>query len=187
MRDRLWLLQCCAGVGAFAEGIAYGEEAARIAETAGHLTSAVMTQDRLGLLAFRQGGSPARYRRGSHALAQCRTANIPLYLPGIMATLGLAYARSGQVTEALHLLDQVEVRQTTGGGGDRVMLHLGGGYLLASRVEDAHRLAKRLLALSRDRRARQSGMGLWLLGKVAAQRQPQTPNRLKPTTARPSL
>jgi len=54
-RDRLWLLQCCAELGAFAEGIAYGEEAARIAETAGHLTSAVMTQDKLGLIAFRQG------------------------------------------------------------------------------------------------------------------------------------
>ena len=62
-----------------------------------------------------------------HALAQCRAADIPLYLPAIMATLGLAYARSGQVTEALHLLDQVEVRQTTGGGGDRIMLHLGEG------------------------------------------------------------
>jgi predicted ATPase len=135
-RDRLWLLQCCAEVGAFAEGIVYGEEAARIAETAGHLTSTVMTQDRLGLIAFLQGDLQHAICMLEHALAQCRTADIPLYLPAIMATLGLAYARSGQVTEALPLLDQVEVRQTTGGGGDRVMLHLGEGYLLAGRVED---------------------------------------------------
>ena len=129
--------------------------------TAGHLTSTVMTQDRLGLLAFRQGDLQHAIPVLEHALAQCRAADIPLYLPAIMATLGLAYARSGQVTEALHLLDQVEVRQTTGGGGDRVMLHLGEGYLLAGRVEDAHRLAERVLALSRDRKER--GNQAWAL------------------------
>jgi tetratricopeptide (TPR) repeat protein len=172
-RDRLWLLQCCAEVGTFADGIAYGEEAARIAETAGHLTSAVMTHDRLGLLACRQGDLPHAICRLEHALAQCRAVDISLYLPGIMANLGLAYARSGQVTEALHLFDQVEVRQTTGGGGDRVMLHLGEGYLLAGQVEDAHRLAERLLALSRDRKERgNQAWALWLLGEIAAQRHP---------------
>jgi DNA-binding NtrC family response regulator/tetratricopeptide (TPR) repeat protein/class 3 adenylate cyclase len=173
VRDRLWLLQCCIELGAFAEGVAYGEEAARIAETAGHLTSTVMTQDRLGLLAFRQGDLQHAIPVLEHALAQCRAADIPLYLPGIMATLGLAYVRSGQVTEALPLLDQVEVRQTTGGGGDRIMLHLGEGYLLAGRMEDAHRLAERLLALARDRKERgNQAWALWLLGEVAAQRQP---------------
>jgi tetratricopeptide (TPR) repeat protein len=170
-RDRLWLLQCCAEVEAFAEGIAYGEEAARIAETAGHLTSMVMTQDRLGLLAFRKGELQHAVPVLEHALAQCRAADIPLYLPAIMATLGLAYVRSGQVIEALHLLNQVEVRQTTGGGGDRIMLHLGEGYLMAGRVEDAHRLAERVLALSRDRKERgNQAWALWLLGEVAVQR-----------------
>jgi tetratricopeptide (TPR) repeat protein/class 3 adenylate cyclase len=172
-RDRLWLLQCCAEVGAFVEGIAYGEETARIAETAGHLTSTIMTQDRLGLIAFRQGEIQQAIVMLEHALAQCRAADIPLYLPAIMATLSLAYARSGQVTEALHLLDQVEVRQTTGGGGDRVMLHLGEACLLVGRVEEAHRLAERLLTLSRDRKERgNQAWALWLLGEIAAQRRP---------------
>ena len=172
-RDRLWLLQCCAELGAFVEGSAYGEEAARIAETAGHFGSAVMAQDRLGLLAFHKGDLQHAIVRLEHALAQCRTADIPLYLPAIMATLGLAYMRSGQVTEALHLFDQVEVRQTTGGGGDRIMLHLGEGYLLAGRMEEAHRLAERVLALCRDRKERgNQAWTLWLSGEVAAQRQP---------------
>jgi tetratricopeptide (TPR) repeat protein len=161
-------------LGAFAEGIAYGEEAARIAETAGHITSMVMTQDRLGLLAFRKGDLQHAVPVLEHALAQCRAADIPLYLPAIMATLGLAYMRSGQVTEALHLLNQVEVRETTGGGGDRIMLHLGEGYLLAGRMEDAHRLAERLLALSHDHKGRgNQAWALWLLGEIAARRQPQ--------------
>ena len=186
VRDRLWLLQCCAELGAFAEGIAYGEEAARIAETAGHLTSAVMTQDRLGLLAFRKGDLPHAISVLEHALAQCRAADIPLYLPAIMATLSVAYARSGQVSEALRLLDQVEVRQTTGGGGDRVMLHLGEAYLLAGRVEDAHRLAERVLALSRDRKERgNQAWALRLLGEIAAHAHPSTSSWPKRTTTRP--
>src|SRR5262249_27801674 len=108
------------------------------------------------------------------ALAQCRAADIPLYVPGIMATLGLAYAQSGQVTEAMHLFDQVEVRQTTGGGGGyRIMLPLGEGYLLTGRVEAAHRLAERLLTLSRDRKERgNQAWTHWLLGEIATQRQP---------------
>jgi tetratricopeptide (TPR) repeat protein len=172
-RDRCWLLQCYIEVGAFVEGLACGEEAAQIAATAGHLTSTVMTHDRLGLLAFRQGELSQAIVRLEHALTQCRAADIPLYLPAIMATLGLAYMRSGQVTEALPLLDQVEVRQTTGGGGDRIMLHLGEGYLLAGRVEDAHRLAARLLARARDQKERgNQAWALRLLGEIALQRHP---------------
>jgi DNA-binding NtrC family response regulator/tetratricopeptide (TPR) repeat protein/class 3 adenylate cyclase len=173
VRDRLWLLQCCAELGAFAEGSAYGEEAARIAEAAGHLTSAVMAQDRLGLLAFRQGDLQHAIVRLEHALTQCRTADIPLYLPAITATLGLAYMRSGRVTEALHLFDQVEVRHTTGGGGDRIMLHLSEGYLLVGRVEEAHHLAERVLELSRAHKER--GNQAWssrLLGEVALHSNP---------------
>jgi DNA-binding NtrC family response regulator/tetratricopeptide (TPR) repeat protein/class 3 adenylate cyclase len=172
-RDRCWLVQCCIELGAFTEGIAYGEEAAQIAETAGHLAGAVLSQDRLGLIAFRQGNLQHAISVLEHALAQCRAVDIPLYLPPIMATLGLAYVQSGQVTEALHLLDQVEVRQTTGGGGDRIMLHLGEGYLLAGRVQDAHRLAESALALFRDRKERgNQAWALWLLGEIAVQRQP---------------
>jgi tetratricopeptide (TPR) repeat protein len=173
VRDRLWLLQCCVAVGAFAEGVAYGEEAVRIAETAGHRTSVVMTQDTLGLLACCQGDFQHAIFMLEHAFAQCRAADIPLYLPAIMATLSLAYARSGQVTEALHLLDQIEIRQITGGGWDRVMHHVGEACLLVGRVEEAHRLAGRLLTLARDRKELgNQAWALWLLGEIAAQRQP---------------
>ena len=99
--------------------------------------------------------------------------HIPLYLPAITATLGLAYMRSGRVTEALHLFDQVEVRHTTGGGGDRIMLHLGEGYLLVGRVEEAHHLAERVLELSRAHKER--GNQAWssrLLGEVALHSNP---------------
>jgi len=76
-----------------------------------------MTQDRLGLIAFRKGDLKHAIFVLEHALAQCHAADIPLYLYGIMANWGLAYAWSGQVTEALHLRDQVVVHEETGGGG----------------------------------------------------------------------
>ena len=88
VRDRLWLMQCYIALGAFAEGRACGEEAGRIAETAGHLTSTVFLQDRLGLLALRKGDLPQAVTVFEHALAHCRAADIPLYLPAIMADLG---------------------------------------------------------------------------------------------------
>jgi DNA-binding NtrC family response regulator/tetratricopeptide (TPR) repeat protein/class 3 adenylate cyclase len=175
-RDRLWLLQCCAEVGAFAEGLAYGEEAARIAETAGHLTGMVMTQDRLGVLAFRKGDLQHAIFMLEHALVQCRAADIPLYLYGIMANLGLAYAWSGQVTEALPLLDEVVVHEKAGRagrGGSDMMLSLGEAYLLAGRLADALQLAERALVLSRDRKERgNQAWALRLLGAIALHHRP---------------
>jgi tetratricopeptide (TPR) repeat protein len=170
-RDRLWLLQCCAEVGAFAEGIAYGEEAARIAETAGHLTSTVLAQHRLGMIAFLKGDLQHAIVVLEHALAQCRAADIPLYLYGIMANLGLAYAWSGQVTEALPLLDEVVVHEKAGRAGragSYMMLRLGEAYLLAGRPETASQLAERALVLSRDRKERgNQAWALRLLGAIA--------------------
>ena len=173
VRDRLWLLQCCAELGAFTEGIAYGEEAVRIAEAAGHLTSAIFSQSRLGHLVLQQGDIERATAVLEPAYAHCRAADIPLYLPGLTASLSLAYALAGRVIEVLHLLDQVVVSEDTGGGGSSIMISLGEAYLLAGRPENASHLAERALALSRDRKERgNQAWALWLLGKVATQRQP---------------
>jgi tetratricopeptide (TPR) repeat protein len=53
------------------------------------------------------------------------------------------------------------------------MLRMGEAYLLAGRVEDAHRLAERVLALARDRKERgHQAWALRLYGECVAQRQP---------------
>ena len=44
VRSRSWLVCSLAELGAFAEGMACGEEAVRIAEAAGHLSSALFAQ-----------------------------------------------------------------------------------------------------------------------------------------------
>jgi hypothetical protein len=50
---------------------------------------------------------------------------MPLYLVGLMVSLGLAYALSGRITEALHLLDQIVMHDETEGGGSSMMAELG--------------------------------------------------------------
>ena len=173
VRDRLWLMNCCEELGEFAEGVAYGEEAARIAETVGHIGSAIMAQYRLGQLALCQGAPQLAISRLTHALAQCRAADALIWVPAASANLGLAYALSGQIVEALSLLDQIEVRETPAMGGSGVMLKMGEAYLLASRVADAQRLAERALALARDRKERgHQAWALRLWGEIAAHHDP---------------
>jgi tetratricopeptide (TPR) repeat protein len=161
-------MDCLAELGEFAEGFAWGEEAARIAKDAADPLGAILSQSRLGHLALRQGALERAITVLEPAYAHCRSADIPLFLPAIMEFLGLAYALSGWVTEALHLLDQVVVSEDPGGGSNSLMINLGEAYLLAGRAEHARQLAERALVLSRDRKER--GVQAWtlrLLGEIA--------------------
>jgi tetratricopeptide (TPR) repeat protein len=116
-------------------------------------------------------------------LAQCRAADIPLFLSGTTATLGLAYALSGRAAEALPLLGQVVELQTftAQSGGSALPLLVGEAYCLADRLADALPLAERALALSRDRKER--GTQAWalrLLGEIAAHRAPPEVEEAEP-------
>jgi tetratricopeptide (TPR) repeat protein len=170
VRSCNWLVSCLGELGEFAEGLACGEEAARIAEAAGHLGTAIFTQKRLGQLALCQGNLQHAIPVLERALAHSRTANIPLLLAGSMQELGLAYALSGRVDEALPLLEQ-SMEQLSAAGqsdGSPAMLSLGEAYLLADRLGNAVQLAERALTLSRDRKER--GCQAWalrLLGEIA--------------------
>jgi tetratricopeptide (TPR) repeat protein len=178
VRFRGWLVDCLREVGDFAEGRACGEEAVRIAEAAGHLNSALMVQGRLSSLALVQGDLPRAISMLEHALAQCHAADIPLRLPGITATLGLAYALLGRSAEALALLDQVQIRETPGMGGSGSMLQLGEAYLWIGHLNDAFQLAERALKLSSSRKERGSqARALRLLGEIAMHREPSEVDR----------
>jgi class 3 adenylate cyclase/DNA-binding winged helix-turn-helix (wHTH) protein/tetratricopeptide (TPR) repeat protein len=173
VRARAWLVRCLAELREFAEGIAWGEEAARIAGAAANPSGTVFSQSRLGHLVLQQGDLEHAMAVLESAHAHCRAADIQLYLPEIMACLGLAYAMSGRIAEALHLLDQIVVRDKSGGGGSSLMTKLGEAYLVAGRAEHANGLAERALILSRDRKER--GNQAWaqrLLADIAARREP---------------
>jgi tetratricopeptide (TPR) repeat protein len=173
VRARAWLMDCLAELGEFAEGVAWGEEAASIARDAANPSGAILSQSRLGHLALQQGELERAMAVLEPAYAHCRAADLPLFLPAIMEFLGLAYALSGRVTAALHLLDQVVVSEDPGGGSNSQMISLGEAYLLAGRAEYARQLAERALVLSRDRKER--GVQAWalrLLGAIALHSHP---------------
>jgi tetratricopeptide (TPR) repeat protein len=175
--SRTWLVWCLAEVGAFAEGIARGEEGARIAEMVDHPHSVVTAYLGVGLLSIRRGDLDKAIAVLARGLGVCQTVNIPLWFPRLASALGYAYALSDRVAEGLPLLEQA-VEQTT---SIRVMVYhtlwvawLSETYLLAGRMGDAIELAQRALDLSRERKER--GTEAWalrLLGDIAAQRNPQ--------------
>jgi tetratricopeptide (TPR) repeat protein len=169
VRSRGWMVDCLRELGQFAEGRACGTEAVRIAEAAGHLGSTVFAQDRLGRLTLYQGDLQHAIPTLEHTLARCRAADIPLYLDMLTTNLGLAYAWSGRVVEALSLLTQVVLHEDTGrGGGNAAMTRVGEVYLLAGHLADALPLAERALALARDRQERgNQAWALRLLGEIA--------------------
>jgi class 3 adenylate cyclase/DNA-binding winged helix-turn-helix (wHTH) protein/tetratricopeptide (TPR) repeat protein len=172
VRSRGWLVNALAELGDFAEGIACGEEAVQIAEAAGHLYSAIPAQQNLGILVLRRGDLPQAMVILERALAHCRATDMALFLHTIALHLGLAYALSGRVAEALLLFEQV-VEQAMGTQQWTAPIRKGEGYLLAGNLEEASTLAERALALSRTHKARgNEAWSLRLLGEIARHGQP---------------
>jgi tetratricopeptide (TPR) repeat protein len=173
VRTRCWLANCLGELGEFAEGRAYAAEAVHIAEEAAHLSSAIFAQLRLGGCALRQGDLHNALPILERALAQGRATDIRAFIPGITASLGLAYALSERAAEALALLDQVVMSEDSAIGGRGTMISLGEAYLVAGRLEEAHTLAEHVLALARAHQERgHQAWALRFLGDIAAQREP---------------
>jgi tetratricopeptide (TPR) repeat protein len=167
VRSRGWLVNSLAELGEFAEGMVCGQEAARIAEAAGHLTSAIFAQQQLGILLLLQGDFPQAICILERALAHCRATDIAFFLHVIAVHLGMAYALSGRIPEALRLFEQV-MEQAMGSQQWTAPILTGEGYLLAGNLEKARTLAERALALSRTHKA--CGNEAWslrLLGEIA--------------------
>jgi tetratricopeptide (TPR) repeat protein len=87
--------------------------------------------------------------------------------------LGYAYALAGRPAEALPLLEQAVEQDASMAYYPLWLTHLSEAYLLAGRLEDAHRLAGRALELSRDLKQRgHQAYALRLLGETAAHGDP---------------
>jgi tetratricopeptide (TPR) repeat protein len=165
-----------AELGAFAEGIACGEEAIRIAEAVDHPFDRVRAYLGMGNLYLYKGDLPKAISVLERGLEVCQTSNILLLSPHVTSALGAASALSGRGAEALPLLEQA-VEQVTSlihrPFLPRWTIQLGEGYLLAGRIEAAMTEARRALTLARD--SKQRGLEAWalrLLGQVEAQREP---------------
>jgi class 3 adenylate cyclase/tetratricopeptide (TPR) repeat protein/ABC-type thiamine transport system ATPase subunit len=170
------LAMCHAELGMFAEGRVLGEEGVRIAEEVAHPGSPMRAYHGLGLLALRQGDLPRALHRLERALGICQDADLPGFFPMTAAALGAAYTLGGRIADAVSLLTQA-MEQTMATESVRFQafccLSLGEAQILAGRLQEAHALAERALALAREHLERgNQAYALRLLGDIAARREP---------------
>ncbi|MCH8801228.1 MAG: AAA family ATPase, partial [Chloroflexi bacterium] len=172
--SRIYLVYCLGERGEFTDGVAGGEEAIRIAQSADDPLSVIGAYDSLGALYLGQGDFPQAISLLERGLELGKATGIPRWIPAVAAHLGAAYALSGRVREALPLLQLAEERGAIEVTGHALRVaNLGECHLLAGRTEDASKVAQRALALSRDHKERgNEAWALRLLGEVAAHQDP---------------
>jgi tetratricopeptide (TPR) repeat protein len=99
-----------------------------------------------------------------------------VWYPALASALGYAYALSGQVTEAMPLLEKaVELDALMGivGGSGLILTWQSEAHLLGGRTDHASQLLGRALTLSREHRERgDEAWALRLLGAIASRRDP---------------
>jgi tetratricopeptide (TPR) repeat protein len=167
---------CLAEVGAFAEGIAVGEEGLHIAEAVKHPVSLVEAYRSVGLPYLRQGDLHQALPLLERALGLCEEADLPFHFSLLAPVLGTAYILCGRVDEAVRLLERVLEQTASRGrmsGQVLPLFTLGEAHLHAGRLEEASPLAARALEQARTRQERgNEAYALRLLGDITAHRDP---------------
>jgi class 3 adenylate cyclase/tetratricopeptide (TPR) repeat protein len=176
VHSRAYLAWCHAELGMFPESSALGDEGCRIAETVAHPASLMDASWGVGLLALRQGNLSRALPLLERAVGICQDADFPSFFPFIAAPLGIAYALSGRVTDAVLLLTQVVERETAIERVDSqsfCCLSLGEAQMLAGHLDEAYTIAERSLAFTCEHQERgHQAYALRLLGEIAARREP---------------
>jgi len=130
----------------------------------------------VGLLSLRQGDLPRSLPLLERAVGSCQDADRPAIFPAMAAALGEAYTRGGRIADAMPLLTQAMEQTAATARVDfqaLCRLSLGEAHMLASRLEEAHTLAERALALAREHQERgHEAYALHLLGDIAARCDP---------------
>jgi tetratricopeptide (TPR) repeat protein len=174
--SRAQLAMCHAELGTFAAGRTLGDAGLRIAEAVAHPGSLMVAYYGVGLLSLRQGDLPEALSRLEQAMGIWQEADLPMYFPRMAAALGAAYTLAGRITHAVSLLTEA-LRQSVVMARAQFetlcSLSLGEAHLRAGRLEEAHALAERTLALTREYGERgHQAYALRLLGDIAARREP---------------
>jgi tetratricopeptide (TPR) repeat protein len=169
-----WLVASLAELGAFTEGMVRNEEGVQIAESVDQPASVVQAGFSSGLLYLRKGDLHKAIAVLERGLELCKVWNIGGWFANLASHLGYAYALSGRVAEAVHILEQtVGSKVLTVGMGILWMAYLSEAYLWAGRRDEATQLAER--ALKRAHQHNELGNRVWilrLLGEIAMRRDP---------------
>ena len=169
------LAWCLAELGEFAEAMARGEEAVRIAREVDHPRSLVFAYRSLGLVSLRRGDVPQAIPPLERAVELCRVTPARVLFDVTAAHLGYAYALSGRLPEGVALMEEALADPAATGTANHPLLlaYLGEAHLLAGRRDDALAVARRALDLAH--RQKERGNEAWvlrLLGEIAAQADP---------------
>jgi tetratricopeptide (TPR) repeat protein len=177
--SRRGLVWCLAELGEFTEGLAYGDEALRIAESASQPVSLIVALTGLARIHLRQGEADRALPLLERALALCETWNIQFHFATVASGLASAYTRVGRNAEAQSLLEPIVTRWRMHAGSlveaDRpreirhganlTRIALGEAYMLAGRLDEAREVTQRAVALVRDLGLR--GDQAWALQQLA--------------------
>jgi predicted ATPase len=171
---RGYLAWLSADRGKFEQGMAYGLEAIRLAESLDHPYSLAWALWTLARVRITQGDHSDAVRLLERGLALSREWNLTLFVLHCTGSLGHAYALSGRAREAIPLqeaaLTAIDAMEF-GTPQANFLWDLGETYLVADRLGDALEVAERLLALARGRGQRHyEASALHLLGEVTARR-----------------
>src|SRR5262249_576171 len=104
--SRNCLARCLAGLGGFAEAIALGEEAVRIAKAVNILERLAAPCRSASEPSIRKGDFPKAIPLLERGLGLYRAGINPRVFPELAAALGVAYVLAGRASEALPLLEQ---------------------------------------------------------------------------------
>lgn len=159
-----------AEVGAFAQADAYASEAVRRATAGGQPESITWAYWSTGFAALIQGDSGQAVRVFDRLLHFCRTHDLDAYPSRIMAALGRAKARLGQVDEGLLLLQQAVVLDSTAEPQTThsfALICLSEASFLAGNLEKAMTIATEAVQFSRKHAERSAeAYACWLLALI---------------------
>jgi class 3 adenylate cyclase/tetratricopeptide (TPR) repeat protein len=175
--DRGYLAAALAELGEFDEALEHGHEALRLAESMDHhpFSLCIACTGLASLLCVWGDAQSARPVAERH-VATAQAWDLGLTLPVGLLLLGRVHVLSGQIPEAVRLLEQAVAGSNAVLPGYRAVearVRLGEAYQLAHRSEEAGAIGVEALALARDRGLRGiEAYVLRLLGEVAAHDNP---------------
>ncbi|MFQ6024021.1 MAG: adenylate/guanylate cyclase domain-containing protein [Acidiferrobacterales bacterium] len=170
--SRSYLAWALAERGEFDEGIVNGQEGVRMAKELDHAWSFVTASWGLASVYTAKSEPERAFDVLEHALALSREWSLAALTPGVMGSLGYAYAMSGRVSNGLSMLEEaLETAEASGrlAFHSFLVVYLGEVLVLADRFGDARAAAERALTLARERGERGvEACALRLLAEIAS-------------------
>jgi tetratricopeptide (TPR) repeat protein len=147
---RLWIGLSLGHLGHFTEALSRAEEALHIAESAGHPHTLIEAYAALGAIHLERGDLEMARRAFERGIALLPPQGTPD--ANLLSGLGYTHALSGRLSEALPLLEESALSETSisamGSGLSARTTRLAMTYLLAGRIDDAMRRAQSAVELS---------------------------------------